>query len=203
MQSIILDTNVVVSALLAKNSPPSKIIDELVLNRKVEIFASYETLAECIEVLGREKFARFPDFKARAEILLNRLHEIAVKFSPEIRLDIIADEDDNRFLELVLVAQPDFLITGNTNDFTMTIVGRTQIVTPREYCVCIGRMMFEYSYFAPKLETIILVAYSFTPSFFKSSNKRVSLVSRASLRSCSMCNHHFCCFLFSVLVLDV
>lgn len=134
MQSIILDTNVVVSALISKNSPPSRIIDELVLNRKVELFVSDETLAEYIEVLGREKFARFSDFKARAEILLNRLYEISIKYDPDIRLGLIADEEDNRFLELALVAQPDFLVTGNTNDFTMQTIGRTQIVTPREFC---------------------------------------------------------------------
>jgi len=92
-------------------------------------------MAEYIEVLGREKFARFPDFKARAELVLNRIHEISTKFSPNIRVHTIADEEDNRFLELALVAQPDFLITGNTNDFTIKTVGRTQIVTPREYCV--------------------------------------------------------------------
>ncbi|MDO8367602.1 MAG: putative toxin-antitoxin system toxin component, PIN family [Saprospiraceae bacterium] len=134
MQSIILDTNVVVSALISKTSPPSRIIDELVLNRRIELFISEETFAEYIEVLGPEKFARFLDFKARAEILLNRLHEISRKYAPEIRLDIILDEEDNRFLELALIAQPDFLITGNTNDFTMQTIGRTQIVTPREFC---------------------------------------------------------------------
>ena len=134
MQSIILDTNVVVSALISKNSPPSRIVDELVLNRKVELCTSDVILSEYIEVLGREKFARFPDFKARAELLLNRLYEISTKFTPEVRLDIIADEGDNRFLELALAAQPDFLITGNTNDFTMQTIGRAQIVTPREFC---------------------------------------------------------------------
>jgi len=134
MQSIILDTNVVVSALIAKNSPPSRIIDELVLSRRIEIFLSEETFAEYVEVLSREKFARFPDFKAQAEILLNRLREISTQFAPKVHLEIITDENDNRFLELALTAQPDFLITGDTNDFTMSAIGNTQIVTPREYC---------------------------------------------------------------------
>lgn len=134
MQSIILDTNVVVSALISKDSPPSRIVDELVLNRKVELYTSDDIMAEYIEVLGREKFARYPDFKSRSELLLNHLYAISVKFAPTARLDIIADEGDNRFLELALAAQPDFLITGNTNDFTMQTIGRTRIVTPREFC---------------------------------------------------------------------
>ncbi len=134
MQSIILDTNVVVSALISKNSPPSRIVDELVLNRKVELCTSDDIMAEYIEVLSREKFARYSDFKSRAQLLLNRLYEISAKFTPTTRIDIITDEGDNRFLELALAAQPGFLITGNTNDFTMQAIGSTRIVTPRDYC---------------------------------------------------------------------
>lgn len=134
MQSLILDTNVIVSALIAKNSPPSRIVDELVLNRKVAFCTSGEIMAEYIEVLAREKFSRFPDFKSRAEILLIRLYEISAKFTPDTRLDIITDEGDNRFLELALADQADFLITGNTNDFTVQSIGHTRIVTPRDYC---------------------------------------------------------------------
>jgi hypothetical protein len=133
MQSIVLDTNVVVSALIIRDSLPARILDELVLNRKVELLVSDEILAEYLEVLSREKFARFSEFKVRAEILLSHIQEIANKHSPNIRLELIADMDDNRFLELALDAKSDFLITGNTNDFTMQTIGLTKIVTPREY----------------------------------------------------------------------
>lgn len=37
------------------------------------------------------------------------------------------------FLELAEVSQADFIITGNTNDFTMQTYKTTLIVTPREY----------------------------------------------------------------------
>ncbi len=133
MQSLILDTNVVVSGLLSKNSPPSLILDELVLNRRVEICTSDEIMAEYLEVLRRDKFARYPDFITRAEFLLHHLHQISLKYTPDTQIDLVADKDDNRFLELAIAAQADFLITGNTSDFTMKAIGQTQIVTPREY----------------------------------------------------------------------
>jgi predicted nucleic acid-binding protein len=48
-------------------------------------------------------------------------------------LNIIKDEKDNRFLELAVASDADFLITGNTNDFTMNQYGKTKIATPEEF----------------------------------------------------------------------
>jgi len=58
MQKLILDTSVIVSALIS-SSIPSKILYELVLTRKVEICLSEEVLAEYVEVLNRDKFSKF------------------------------------------------------------------------------------------------------------------------------------------------
>ncbi|MCY7410090.1 MAG: hypothetical protein LH473_07440 [Chitinophagales bacterium] len=46
---------------------------------------------------------------------------------------MISDLDDNKFLDLSSSSKADYLITGNTNDFTMKSFRRTKIVTPREY----------------------------------------------------------------------
>lgn len=61
MQKIILDTNVVVSALIS-SSIPTKILYDLVLTQKVETCLSDEVFAEYIEVLNRDKFTRFANF---------------------------------------------------------------------------------------------------------------------------------------------
>lgn len=55
MQKLILDTNVIVSALIS-NSIPTKILYELVLTKRVEVCLSEEIFAEYIEVLNRDKF---------------------------------------------------------------------------------------------------------------------------------------------------
>ena len=57
MQKLILDTNVIVSALISK-SIPTKILYELVLTSKVETCLSDEIFAEYIEVMNREKFTK-------------------------------------------------------------------------------------------------------------------------------------------------
>lgn len=132
MQKIILDTNVVVSALIS-NSIPTKILYDLALPRKVEICLSEEVFAEYVEVLNREKFAKFANFKSNAEIVLSKLREISTFYIPINVIDVLGDPDDNKFLELAAVSRADFLTTGNTLDFTLAQFGSTKIMTPREY----------------------------------------------------------------------
>jgi predicted nucleic acid-binding protein len=44
---------------------------------------------------------------------------MAELYKPETKLSIISDEPDNRLLELANTSKADFIITGNTTDFTM------------------------------------------------------------------------------------
>ena len=132
MQKLILDTNVIVSALIS-SSIPSKILYELVLTEKVEICLSDEVLAEYVEVLNREKFSKFANFKSKAEVVLNRLREIATFYQTDRKTEVLTDTSDNKFLELAAVSNADYLTTGNTLDFTITEFEYTKILTPREY----------------------------------------------------------------------
>ena len=132
MQKIVLDTNVVVASLIS-NGIPFKIINELAFENKVTVCISGPIFEEYVEVLSRPKFSVFKDFKSRAETFITKIQEVAVKFSPDIKLNVISDEADNRFLELSVYAKADYLITGNTNDFTENKYENVDIVTPREY----------------------------------------------------------------------
>jgi len=105
----------------------------LVFDNKVGVFLSEEIFIEYINVLYRPKFSAIPNFRLNAEIALSRLKELSKIISPEKRVNMIADQNDNRFLELALASGADFLITGNTNDFNMKEFGVTRIVTPSEY----------------------------------------------------------------------
>lgn len=57
----------------------------------------------------------------------------ARKFHPKTKFKILSDKSDNKLLELVSTCGADFLVTGNTNDFTMKKFKKTKIVTPKEY----------------------------------------------------------------------
>jgi putative PIN family toxin of toxin-antitoxin system len=132
MQKIVIDTNVLVSALIQR-SYPYQIVYDLFIGGKIQLCVSEPLMKEYYEVLARPKFARYPDFISRAELLLAEIEIRALKFTPTIRLDIISDKDDNMILELADECMADFVVTGNTNDFIMSYYKQTKIITPQEY----------------------------------------------------------------------
>jgi putative PIN family toxin of toxin-antitoxin system len=132
MQKIVIDTNVIVSSLIQR-SYPYKIIYELFVDDKFLLCVSEELMSEYYEVLSRPKFAKFPDFFGKAESLLADIETKAKKFVPTVKLDLISDKDDNMILELADECLADFIITGNTNDFTFSAYKQTKIVSPKEY----------------------------------------------------------------------
>jgi len=69
----------------------------------------------------------------RAKILLAEIDLKSAKYNPNQLVSIIADEPDNRILELAGECLADFIITGNTNDLTFSVYKETRIVTPKEY----------------------------------------------------------------------
>jgi len=132
LQKIILDTNIIVSAIIQK-SYPHYIVYDHVLEERVQLCLSKALWDEYCEVLARSKFTKIPYFKSNSDIVLNRMMKIAVFYSPNICLDIINDSDDNRLLELADETNADFLITGNYLDFNMTHYKKTRIVSPRNF----------------------------------------------------------------------
>lgn len=132
MQRIIVDTNVIVSGLIQR-SYPQLIITKFFTEHSFELCISEMLMKEYYEVLARPKFERFPDFYIRAESLLADIEAKATKYNPTLKVELISDKDDNKFLELADECKADFIITGNTTDFTFLLYKNTKIVTPKEY----------------------------------------------------------------------
>lgn len=107
MQKIVIDTNVIVAALIG-SSFPRQILYYLV-------------------------FEKYPEFVTKAEIVLNKLYELSVKYIPSVKITAIKDDPDNRVLELAFTAQADFIITGNTKDFTFNQYEGISVVTPEQF----------------------------------------------------------------------
>ncbi len=132
MQKIILDTNVIVSALIS-NSYPTQILYDIVFERKVINCISNEIMEEYIEVLNRAKFEKIYNFKNNAEVVMNKLIEISIPYTPIEKIIIISDLPDNKFLEVAKESSADYLITGNFKDFNFETFENTKIVSPKYY----------------------------------------------------------------------
>jgi uncharacterized protein len=128
MIGVILDTNVVVSALLNDEGREATVVD-LTVTGAVRLFASDDILSEYEEILSRPKFPLDPE---RVTSALASLRAVAVMVEPTERLTASQHEPDNRFLECAEAAQADFLITGNKRHFPAEWKG-TRIVNTREF----------------------------------------------------------------------
>lgn len=129
---LILDTNVLVSALIQR-SYPYFILDRVLSDNGLTLCISEPLFVEYLDVLSRDKFSRFADFHAKAQVLLAEIERTAQFFSPTVAVAVIADRADNRLLELAETCQAAFIVTGNTKDFTMEAYKETRVVSPKEF----------------------------------------------------------------------
>ena len=139
MLKVVLDTNVLVSALLKPASTPELVVS-LILQKQVIFCVSGPIFTEYEEVLRREKFKSL-DLE-KVESFLSRLKDKAWWVAPRIHLNIIeTDQEDNRFLECAQEAKADFLITGNTKHFPFRKFRKTMIVSPAEFMAMIAKKL--------------------------------------------------------------
>ncbi len=94
MQKLVIDTNVLVSALISR-SYPARIIEEVVLGGLVQLILTQAIWSEYVAVLHRDKFARFADFERNADLLLLRLDELGLYVTPTQPLTLLSDADDD------------------------------------------------------------------------------------------------------------
>jgi uncharacterized protein len=126
MSRIVLDTNVIVSALLQPVGPPAQIF-VLALGGPLQLYVSANLYAEYEEVISRPRFKRSEEIIASA---LRAIREKGFWVRPTTRLHLCADPDDNMFLECAQAARAEYLVAGNLKHFPPTWES-TRIVTPR------------------------------------------------------------------------
>jgi uncharacterized protein len=111
-ERVVLDTNVVVSALLNSFGAPGRVLD-LVLAGELTVIYDDRVLAEWRRVLAREKFGFST---ADVEALLGFAGEEGLGVTPSPLGADLPDPDDVVFLEVAHAAAAT-LITGNTKHY--------------------------------------------------------------------------------------
>lgn len=136
---IVLDTNVIISARLDEKSHAG-IILSLALEETLELLVSREILKEYEDVLKRTKFDLSSKRTAR---LVSKIKRNSVIIKPQIKINKIKDEADNKFLECAFSGGADFLVTGNKKHFCFESFRGIKIVGPNEFIRVIGRELIE------------------------------------------------------------
>ena len=129
---LVVDTNILVSALLAAASLPAQLI---VLWRagRFQLLTAAEQLDELMRVTRYSKIrARLAP--ALAGRLVNDLRGLAVIVEVLPQVDVSPDPDDNYLLALAAAGAADFLVTGDKRDLLgLGIYQGTRIITVRDF----------------------------------------------------------------------
>ena len=126
--TIVVDTNVVVSALLRPAGPPGRVID-LILARPLGLAIDERIFAEYAEVLRRPEL-RFPG--PVVADLLDDLWRSAERVRAAALPIHLPDPDDAMFVEVGVTAMAQALVTGNLRHFPVSQRWGLRVVTPRE-----------------------------------------------------------------------
>jgi putative PIN family toxin of toxin-antitoxin system len=122
---VVVDTNVVVSAIL-RDRLPEKVLLFILARPDFEWVASPEILAEYREVLHRPKFGLPDSILSQWE---ERFRSAIAEWPVEISVSFPRDVTDAKFLECALATEADFLITGDRDFTEARKLGRTKIIS--------------------------------------------------------------------------
>src|SRR5271169_2910786 len=96
MIRIVLDTNVLISALLSSQGPPARVLLMILLDPDTQLCVSGDIHAEYEEVIRRSCFKRSDD---EIEGTLRTIRERGFWVKPTQRVRACSDPDDDIFLE--------------------------------------------------------------------------------------------------------
>jgi hypothetical protein len=124
----VIDTGVVISALLLPGSIPRQAFDQAA--KQGQLLASIATLAELEEVLRRPKFDRYVAPHERLEFLAGFARQVEIVDVTVIVTDC-RDPTDNKFLELAIAGLATHLVSGDADLLILNPFRGVLILTPQ------------------------------------------------------------------------
>lgn len=136
---VVVDTNVLISALLSEKSSPAQIVT-LWREGRFELLTSAEQLDELARV------TRYPKIRERlapalAGRLVNELRDVAVTVTDLPHVTACADPWDNYLLAMIVAGRGDHLVTGDKRDLlSMVRYEGARIIAVRDFLAMFGRL---------------------------------------------------------------
>lgn len=130
---VVLDTNVLLSALISPHGPPEAIY-------RAWRAARFEVVTSRVQLDELRRASRYPKFQAvlqahRVGVMVNNLQRAIVL--ERLSSDVEADDPNDAFLlAMSLAGDADYLVTGDRRAGLLQrgSFGRTRIVTPGVFC---------------------------------------------------------------------
>ncbi len=128
MKRIVLDTNVLVSALLNTQGVPAQVWG-FVLAEHLQLCVDQRILAEYYDVLCTSEFGLALDV---VNSVLAFIDDNAERITALPLPSVSIDPKDQVFVEVAFAAQADYLVTGNLKHFTHLQKYHIRVVSPKQ-----------------------------------------------------------------------
>ncbi len=129
---VVLDTNLLISAVLIKNSIPDKALRKAQNN--CTILCSKTILGEYTEKLLLPKFNKYASVEKRIN-MLNDVEKEALFLEPELKISNCRDPKDNKFLELAVSGKASCNITGDKDLLELNPFRGIKIISPSDFLI--------------------------------------------------------------------
>jgi uncharacterized protein len=127
----VVDTNVLISALLQPSGWTAKVLDAIHAVGSLLVFSD-QTFAELTSRLMRPKFDCYVDEALRQQFLSD-LASVAEWVTITGVVDACRDPDDDKFLETAINGDAACIVTGDADLLTLDAFDGVRILTPRDF----------------------------------------------------------------------
>jgi len=126
MLKVVLDTNVLISAILFGGKPRQ--ILEKAIRGQIRLCISKSILDELKGVLQRSKFDNSPEM---IEVILTELTGVSDFVNVSMTIDVVLeDPEDNRILECAVEAEANYIVTGDFHLLRLSKYRNIELVNP-------------------------------------------------------------------------
>jgi putative PIN family toxin of toxin-antitoxin system len=126
---VVLDTNVLISAALKRQSTPGAAAH--IVEQRGGLLKSHVTEQQLFEVVARPYFAELID--ADTQAWLRNLMAAAELVAITERITACRDPTDDKFLELAVSGQADLIVTGDADLLALNPFRGIPIITPAAF----------------------------------------------------------------------
>jgi len=141
MIRVVIDTNIVVSAMLRSGGLPEVVFNFAIHRQGVQLYYSEPIAEEYAEVLSR---ARLDIHPKKVKQAMAKIREAGSLVIPTVAVTAAMKPDENIFLECAQEAEADYVVTGNLKDFPRVWL-KTQVVSAREFIAVVAEAQSERS----------------------------------------------------------
>ena len=133
MTRVVLDSNVLVSALISPGGVPARVLD-LWRGDQFVLLVSEPILDELARVLAQPKLRRYGLSASRVARVMRCLRQFAIVVEADPGVgEVVRDQDDQKFVDCAVVGRADYLVTGDQDLLSLGRHAGIAIVSPAAF----------------------------------------------------------------------